>query len=160
MKGLSVLLLASAIVLSVTAGCQQAVNVEAEKAAIRAVLDGYITSIENEDMALYARIIAHDPNMVNFGTDAVERIVGWDALEKLINAQNAAWSGTNIEARDVTINLLAGGRSAWATSLWHLNTTVAGQPIEVNQVRCTWVLEKRQAGWVIVHFHKSIGMTG
>jgi hypothetical protein len=25
-------------------------------------------------------------------------------------------------------------------------------------VRCTWILEKREAGWVIVHFHKSVGM--
>jgi ketosteroid isomerase-like protein len=154
------LLMVPAIMLSGIIGCQGTADVDAGKAAISAVLDSYITSIENEDMGLYARIIAHDPAMVNFGTDAVERIVGWDALEKLIREQNAVWSGTTIQASDVTINLLPGGRSAWATSLWHLNTTVAGQVVEVDQVRCTWVLEKRQADWVIVHFHKSIGMTG
>jgi len=25
-------------------------------------------------------------------------------------------------------------------------------------VRCTWLLEKREGGWVIVHFHKSVAM--
>ncbi|HCC78020.1 MAG TPA: hypothetical protein DEP80_00225 [Anaerolineae bacterium] len=27
-------------------------------------------------------------------------------------------------------------------------------------VRCTWILEKQKAGWIIVHFHKSAGVTG
>jgi hypothetical protein len=25
-------------------------------------------------------------------------------------------------------------------------------------LRCTWVVEKRRSGWVIVHFHKSMGV--
>ena len=154
------LLLVSAFMLSITIGCQQKVDIEAEKTAINAVLDSYITSIENEDMALYGKIIEHDPDMVNFGTDAAERIVGWDALEKLINAQNNAWSGTKITVSNVTIKLSPEGRFAWATSLWDLKVTIAGQPIEVHQIRCTWILVKRQTGWVIVHFHKSVGMAG
>jgi len=40
------------------------VDVRAEKAAIK-------------DMTLYAKIVAHDPDMANFETSASENIVGW-----------------------------------------------------------------------------------
>jgi ketosteroid isomerase-like protein len=33
------------------------------------------------------------------------------------------------------------------------------QAIE-ESVRCTWILERQDAGWKIVHFHKSVGTTG
>jgi len=134
-------------------------NVETEKSAIKSVLDRYITSIENADIELYTKILAHDPDMVNFGTDARERIVGWDALREAIQAQNAALSGTKITQSDVTINIAPDGRFAWATSLWDFRATMEGQAIEL-PARCTWILEKRDAGWTIVHFHKSVGMAG
>jgi len=137
------------------------VNVEAEKAAIRSVLDNYVKAVENSDIELYGKVVANDLDMVNFGTDASERIVGWDALKKTMEAQFVALPGSRIAVSDVTVNVLSGGRFAWATSLWVFKATVAatGQGMEV-PVRCTWVLEKRGKGWVIVHFHKSVGTTG
>jgi ketosteroid isomerase-like protein len=147
-----------AFMLIMIVSCQQKVNIEAEKTAIGAVLNNYVTSIENEDMTLYAKIIAHDPDMVNFGTDASERIVGWNALEKVIEDQNAALSGTKITVSDVTINLAPDGRFAWATSMWIFKAKMGEQELEL-PVRCTWILEKQNTGWVIVHFHKSVGTT-
>ena len=134
-------------------------NVETEKSAIKSVLDGYITSIENADIESYGKILAHDPDMVNFGTDATERIVGWNALREVILAQNAALSGTKITQSDVTINVAPDGRFAWATSMWDFKATMEGQSIEL-PARCTWILEKQDSDWIIVHFHKSVGMTG
>ena len=159
MSKITILLSVLAFMLTMIVGCQQKVDIEAEKTAIGAVLDNYVTSIENEDMGLYAKIIAHDPDMVNFGTLATERIVGWDALEKLIEDQNDALSGTKITVSDVTIDLAPGGRFAWATSMWIFKATMGGQWFEL-PVRCTWILEKQNTGWVIVHFHKSVGTTG
>jgi uncharacterized protein (TIGR02246 family) len=137
------------------------VNVDAEKALIKSVLDDYVKAVENSDIELYSKVVANDPDMVNFGTDASERIVGWDALKKAIEAQFVALPGTRIAVSDVTVNVLSGGRFAWATSLWVFKATVAatGQAME-DPVRCTWVLEKRDKGWVIVYFHKSVGTTG
>jgi len=134
---------------------------QAEKAAVKSVLDNYLTAVENADIELYGQVVAKDPDMVNFGTDASERIVGWDALRRAIEAQFAALPGTRIAVSDVTVDVLSGGRFAWATSLWVFKATVAatGQTIEL-PVRCSWVLEKRETGWVIVHFHKSVGTTG
>jgi ketosteroid isomerase-like protein len=133
-------------------------NLEAEKFAIKTILEKYITSVENADIEMYAQNIVHDPNMVNFGTDASDHLVGWNALKKAIEAQNVALSGTKIIASEVTVNISPDARFAWATSLWDFKAMMAGQAIEV-PVRCTWILEKKEYGWAIVHFHKSVGMT-
>ncbi len=92
-------------------------NIAKEKEAIKAVLDNYIVSIENENIELYSKIFFHDPAIVNFGTGQKERIVGWDALKKVIEAQNSALSDTKITQSDVTVNLSPDRDIAWATSL-------------------------------------------
>lgn len=134
-------------------------TVDAEKAAIQAVLDGYVRAVETEDMDLYAQAVAHDPAMVNFGTGAEDRIVGWATLQDMMNAQNEALSDTKINQHDVTITVAPDGQFAWATSLWDLSATVGEDKLEV-PIRCSWVLQKGDYGWEIVHFHKSVGTTG
>jgi ketosteroid isomerase-like protein len=156
MKKASFLVGICAFLLVVAAACREEQRTEADKTAIKAVLDSYITSIENEDIGLYGRIFVHDSAMVNFGSAATQRIVGWDALRKVIEAQNALLSGTKITQSDVTINVSPDGRFAWATSMWNLKATIGAQAIEL-PVRCTWILEKPDKDWKIVHFHKSVG---
>lgn len=142
--------------LTLLTGCQKAVNSETEKPAIKAVLDNYILSIEKEDIDLYGKIIMHDPIMVNFGTGVADYIVGWDALRKVIEDQNAALSDTKITQSDVNINVSPDGKVAWATTLWNFKATMNGQVMQL-PVRCSWILEKQEDSWVIVHFHKSVG---
>jgi len=158
MKKTSVSAAVCTLLFVVVAGCRDAGRIEADKTAVKAVLDSYITSIENEDIQLYADIFVHDPDMVNFGTEASQRIVGWDVLKRAIEDQNAALSGTKITQTDVTVNVSPEGRFAWATSLWSFKATMQAQAIDL-PVRCTWVLEKRNNKWGIVHFHKSVGTT-
>ena len=133
------------------------VNIEMEKVAVKSILENYITSVENADMTLYSRIMTHDAGMVNFGTGAGDHVVGWQALKAAMEAQNAALSGTKIAASDVVIHLSPEGQFAWATSLWDFKAAIGEMAIEM-PVRCSWILEKRETNWVIVHFHKSVGM--
>ena len=139
-------------------GCrtQQSINVEAEKAAIKTVLDNYIVSVENEDMDLYGDCVAHDSAMVNFGAMGGP-IVGWDALVAVMKAQNEALSDTKIVATNTEIHITPWGKTAWATSLWNLSAIMGENPLNLD-LRCTWVLEKRMDKWIIVHFHKSAAM--
>jgi uncharacterized protein (TIGR02246 family) len=152
MRKISVLIFA--LVFIFTMNCQQKVNIESEKTAIKAVLDNYVASIENEDMELYARNMAHDSDMVNFGGFG-NPIIGWDALKKVIEDQNAALSQTKINVTNMAIHISETGRFAWATCLWDLKAVMGENRIEL-PVRCSWVLEKRGNDWVIVHFHKSM----
>jgi uncharacterized protein (TIGR02246 family) len=146
------LFVASTLVVAV--GCQQRVDVTAEATAVTGVLENYITSVEKEDMELYAAVMAHDAGMVNYGT-AGAPIVGWDALKRVIEDQNAALSETKIGARDVSVKISPTGDWAWATSLWDFKAVAGGKPLAL-PVRCTWILEKRDGRWVIAHFHKSL----
>ena len=154
MKHVSIII--AVTILTILMGCQKAVDIEAEKSAIKSVLTDYIVSIENEDIELYGKIFVHDPDMVNFGTGANERIVGWEALKKVIEAQNDAISETKITQSNITINLSNEGRFAWATSLWDFKSKMGDQVMQL-PVRCSWILEKIGDEWKIIHFHKSVG---
>lgn len=154
MKYISFIFIITALTLVM--GCRWTQNITAEKSAITAVLDKYVESIENENIELYSQIFLHNPDMVNFGTGAIERIVGWDALKKAIEEQNASLSETNITQSDVTINLSQDGQFAWATSLWDFKTKMGDLAIQL-PIRCSWILEKFGKEWKIIHFHKSVG---
>ena len=152
MRKISIFFVALAFLL--TMSCQQKVDIEAEKTAIKAVLDNYVTSVENEDMELYGKNVAHGTVMVNFGAFG-DPIVGWEALEKVMAGQNEALSQIKITASDVSIRVSPSGKFAWATCLWDFKAMMGENPVELF-VRCTWILEKRGNRWVIVHFHKSV----
>ncbi len=145
--------------LSLFSGCQKttpAVDIEAEKGQIQSVLSNYVASVENEDLDLYAKCLAHDADMVNFGSMG-EPIVGWEALQKVMEDQNAALAETKITVAGTKIYVSEDGKLAWATCLWDFGAKMAESPVLL-PVRCTWVLEKREGRWVIIHFHKSMAM--
>ena len=154
MKNLKNLLLV--IVMILATSCKSTVNIEVEKSKIETVLDKYIFCFEQENIDIYDNILVHDEDMVNFGTSANERIVGWEVLRAAVEVQNATLSETKITQTDVDINLTDDGSFAWATSLWHFNALANDQQIDVS-IRCSWVLQKYGDDWKIVHFHKSIG---
>ena len=62
--------------------------------------------------------------MVNFGTSANERIVGWEVLRAAIEVQNANLSETNVTQSDVEVNLTEDGAYAWATWVWILQLSL------------------------------------
>ncbi len=152
MKKTSIFILILALLLTVS--CEQKADIEAESAAVNAVLDSYVASVEDEDMELYAENVSHDPDMVNYGGFG-DPIIGWDALKEVMDNQNAQLSETEIEVSDMAIHVSETGKLAWATCLWTLKAMMGESPIEL-PIRCTWVLEKGETGWVIVHFHKSM----
>lgn len=152
MRKATFLLIMSALLL--TLSCEQKADIEAEKMAIETILDDYVASIENEDMDLYAATVADDPEMVNYGGFGGP-IIGWDALKEVIENQNASLSETEIEVSNPAIHVSETGKFAWATCLWNLKAMMGENPVEL-PIRCTWILEKRENGWVIVHFHKSM----
>jgi uncharacterized protein (TIGR02246 family) len=144
-----------ALVVMFLVGCETAkVDVAAETAAVSAVLDSYVKAVENEDMEAYGKNVAHDAAMVNFGGFG-DPIYGWAALEDVMEQQNAALSETHIDVSDLRIHISPDGTLAWATCLWTLGAKMGENPVTL-PVRCTWVLEKREGSWVIVHFHKSM----
>ncbi len=126
--------------------------------AVRSVLDAWIAGVELEDFGQIAQVVAGDEDALFISSGADECLRGWSALKAALEAQAAAIKNIRITATDVDVHLLADGQAAWATSMWTFEGLLGDQPISA-PLRCTWVCEKREKGWVLVHFHKSIGAT-
>jgi hypothetical protein len=135
-------------------GCVKSVDMEKAKQDVGAVLDQYVQGVERENMEQYARHVFHGPEMVNFGAFGAP-IVGWEALRGVIEGQNTGLDSIKIDQSQVQIHVMPGGTNAWATSLWRFRAKAGENALDL-PVRCTWVLEKREGAWLIVHFHKSI----
>jgi len=124
------------------------------------VLDQFPKAWETKDMARVTQIMAHDPEMILIGTDAAERLVGWEQIKSSLERQFAALEKVQAIAHDRIIKVSRGGDAAWASELWDFNAVSGGQPAKVKDMRVTFVLEKRQAHWLIVQMHVSIGVAG
>ena len=134
------------------------VDLAAEEQAIREVIDNNVRGWNQRDMELFASTIAHDAELVIFGFTADAYFVGWEAFETAVEAMFAEFSDSRLTVSDLRVNVLPDGKLAWATCLWDWQATMGEQVLQLSGGRWTLVLEKRETGWVIVHYHDSIGM--
>lgn len=133
-----------------------ALGIDVEVAAVADTLNRYIEAVEARDLVRYATVVAHDDNLAWYGS-MPGQIVGWSEVETVMQGIFAAGSDIKIIQTDVRIHLSPDRQLAWATSLWDWRESM-GEKLTAVPVRCTWVLERRDADWVIVHWHKSVGV--
>lgn len=137
-------------------GCNQKVDLKADRVEVNTVVNQMVQAIETEDIDLFAKITAHDPDMVNFGTDAAERWVGWDALKDSVEKQFAFFDKTKLTVKDQSIKVNSLGNVAWFSEVADWDVIAQGEPTHIEGSRITGVLEKRDGNWVIVQFHISV----
>ena len=147
------------LVLSACAPTQK-VDLEAEKAQVKKVVDQIEQAMEAEDVELISTVVAHDADMVNFGTDAAERWVGWEDLEAAVDQQFAAFDNQQVSVRDQVIKVASGGMVAWFSEIMDWNLEAGGEMVSLEGMRATGVLEKRNGKWIIVQMHFSVGVAG
>jgi ketosteroid isomerase-like protein len=130
-----------------------------EKEAVKAVIDNYAKSWVTEDIGLYSSTVMHDESLIHVGgSRGLSWIEGWTELKEIIIEQNQSLNDTDIDETKAWINLSQSGEFAWAVTLWDLKTTLNDGTKCLLPLRCTWILEKSDGSWIIVHFHKSIGI--
>jgi ketosteroid isomerase-like protein len=142
----------------VISGCTQNVDIDldAEKVKVKTLLDQYIQATETGDIELFSQICAHDDDMVNFGTEASERIVGWDGLKELMEAQFAATENSKLIVKDQVIKVHCSGEVAWFSEIIDWEMMHQDQEVKMEGLRATGVLEKRNGEWVILQTHYSV----
>lgn len=149
------------VMLCLLAGCAQEarIDVAAETEAVKAALDSYVQSVVQEDMQRYWQVMDRDSTMVNVGGGtSLSWITGWEELAEVMNGQNSAFSETTIDVTQEWIRVSPTGSFAWAVTRWDLATVLSDGSRALLPLRCSWVLEKRDGRWIIVHFHKSFGV--
>ena len=149
-----------AILALVMNGRTQKVDMEAEKAKVKSVVDQFEQFWETEDMDLLARIMAHDADMVNYGSDAAEHFVGWEALKESVEKMLPSLENIKITVKDQVIKVHPSGNVAWFSEVWDWDLVVEGKPVHSGDQRLTGVLEKRNGSWVLVQFHNSVPVSG
>ena len=137
-------------------GCAQKVDLETEKAKVKSVVDQFEQAWETEDMELFSRIMAHDADMVNYGTDATEHFVGWEALKESVQKMFLSFENIKLTVKDQVIKVHASGNVAWFSEVADWDLVVEGKPVRSEGQRLTGVLEKRNGNWVFVQFHNSV----
>ena len=132
------------------------VAIDVEAAAVAEAIRAYIKAVETEDLDAYAGIMAHDPDLAWYGS-MPGQIVGWGEVESVISGMFADLSDIRITQTDLRTHFSPDRNLAWATCLWEFRAKMGDQAV-IEPTRCTWVLERRDARWVIVHWHKSVGV--
>lgn len=143
------------VILLIFNGCGQKVDMEAEMTNIKRVIDQFEEFWEIEDLELLAKIVAHDKDMINIGSESTEYFVGWDNLKTSIEQMLPALENINISVKDQNIVLAPSGDIAWFSEIWSWDLLYQGTEVQFNDQRLTGVLAKRNGAWVIVQFHNS-----
>ena len=136
------------------------VDIKAEKTKVKEVVDQFEQFWETQDMELLSRIMAHDADMVNYGSDAAEHFVGWEALKESLERMLPSLENIKITVRNLVIKVHPSGNVAWFSQVWDWDLVIEGQPVHSAGQRLSGVLEKRNENWVFVQFHNSVPVSG
>ena len=139
-----------------TIGCAQKVDTEAEKTLVKSVVDQFEQVWETEDMGLFTKIMAHDADMVVYGSDAPEHWVGWEPLKESVEKMLPSFENIKITVKEQVIKVHPSGNVAWFSEVWDWDMVLEGKAVRSEDQRLTGVLEKRNGNWVFVQFHNSV----
>ncbi|MBI3971566.1 MAG: nuclear transport factor 2 family protein [Chloroflexi bacterium] len=122
--------------------------------AVREAIEQFRTAVQARDIQALSRVVAHEDNIVFYGSQAGDKQVGWDAVRRSFEEQFSEVSGLQAEVRDSTISVV--GDLAWAA--YDLRyTEVGGSEASSFDTRWTCVLRRYGDGWKFVHMHHSVG---
>lgn len=137
----------------------QTSDLNTEKTNVKRVIDQFVQFWETHDMDLLSKIMTHDSDMVNFGSDASEHFVGWKAFKDSVEKMLPSFQDTKITVKNQVIKIGSSGNIAWFSEVWDWDLKFDGNPIQINGQRLTGVLEKQNGNWAFVQFHNSVPVT-
>jgi ketosteroid isomerase-like protein len=136
--------------------CDQKFNKADEVNAIESLLEGYVIANENQDFDLIEKIWAPDSDIILYGTDSDERLMGWTNIRAAIREQFLQIEDTYISASDQFIKLNCTGTTAWFAETLDYNFVYKGAAENYKGLRFTGVVEKMDGEWKLVQAHLSL----
>jgi hypothetical protein len=131
-------------------------TVEESKKAVANILEKYVIANENQDFSMIEQIWAPDSDIILFGTNSEEKLMGWQNIKKAIQNQFKAISETYISPQQQYIKIGPCQKTAWFAEILNYNFVYQGKARSFEGLRFTGVLEKRNDTWKIVQAHLSI----
>ena len=144
------------IVLFPSSSYTQTVNIVSEKAQVTLVVNQFAQIWETKNIDVLSKIMAHDPDMVNYGINSNLIFNGWNALKDSITKMWSVMENVKANVRNQVITIDPSGKVAWYSEICDMDLVYAGHPMQISNMRYTGVLQKRNDSWVIVQFHNSV----
>jgi hypothetical protein len=131
-------------------------DLQKEKEKVALVLEKYVIANEDQNLNLVKEVWASKPDIVVFGTNSDETIIGWEAIKNTLKRQFETIDDTYISVRDQRIEINETGNTAWFSEFVNYNYIYHDKPVKYEGLRFTGVLEKINGEWLIVQSHMSI----
>src|SRR5688500_17369351 len=122
--------------------------------AVRAAIERFTDAVRDRDIRALGAVVAHEPDIVFYGSQAGDKQVGWDAVHRSFEEQFAEVSGITSEVLASTVSVI--GEGAWAAYDLRYTETGGGAAGSF-ETRWTCVLRRYPDGWRFVHMHHSLG---
>ena len=136
--------------------CEKQISVADETLAIEQLLENYIIANETQDFGLIESIWAPESDIILYGTDSHERLMGWTNIRSAIKSQFGQIEETYISASDQFIKINCTGSTAWFAEALSYNFMYQGEARKYEGLRFTGVLEKMDGEWKLVQAHLSV----
>ncbi|MBC8320984.1 MAG: nuclear transport factor 2 family protein [Bacteroidetes bacterium] len=146
------------ILLVASSSCDQKKEYDCKEdtEAIENLLENYILANENQDFDLIENIWAPDDDIILYGTDSDERLMGWSNIRDAIKNQFSHITDTYISASNQLIKINCTGNTAWFAETLNYNYMYKGVAHKYEGLRFTGVVEKINGDWVLVQAHLSV----
>lgn len=128
----------------------------AEIIAIEDVLEAYVLANENQDFDLTEKIWAPDSDIILYGTDSDERLMGWTNIRSAVKTQFSQIEETYISVSNQFIKLNECGNTAWFAETLDYNFVYKGEARSYEGLRFTGVIVKMDDQWRFVQAHLSL----
>lgn len=125
--------------------------------AVQDTLQRLIRAYERRDMEAALACFAPDGDVVMYGTGADEKRIGLDEIREQMERDWAQSESTAISFDESSVS--AAGSVAWAAVDARFGFRIDGQEGTL-PARISFVLERRQEKWYIVHAHFSTATAG
>ena len=132
------------------------VDIDREIEKVALVLEKYVIANERQDIDLVHNVWAAEPDIVVFGTNSDEKLIGWNAIKNAMEVQFNSFEDTYISIHDQIINVDEMGQTAWFSEIVNYNYIYQGETMQFEGLRFTGVLQKFGDDWLIVQSHMSI----
>lgn len=132
------------------------VDFDKELSDIRSVLEQYELARESEDFSTVEQIWASDDDIVLFGTEGDEQLVGFSEIRKAMSRQFDEVENTLINISDQKIKISKDGNMAWFSEVLDYNFIYQGEYMSFEGIRFTGVMQKLEDKWQLVQAHLSV----
>jgi hypothetical protein len=133
--------------------CQEKMDIEKEKEAIKAVIEEETRAYLDQDFERLAKTHLHDETSfrMSIGKDGYQTIIGWKAIGDTLKSWTSAdWEDVNAKFMNTDYKIKVYPQSAWAVFTQTWDYTYNGKQYAIPSLE-TRFLEKVNEEWKIVY---------